>query len=170
MRNSERPTDWQATSFTPLIGRAAELVEIGRLLDSNRLVTLSGPGGVGKTRLAVEIAARVQQERRSEVVFVDLAPVEDPTLIEAAMLAALGTGEQSGQDPLAAAVGLFNRGTVMVVVDNCEHLLQRACELVDLVLRRCPRLRIMATSREPLGISGETIWRTPTLSCLIRMP
>jgi len=164
MRRSERPTDWQATSFTPLIGRAAELVEVARLLGSSRLVTLSGPGGVGKTRLAVEIAAGVQHERDSDVVFVDLAPVEDPTLVEAAVLAALGAGEQSGQDPLATAVALFNRGAVMVVVDNCEHLLNRACELVDVLLRHCPRLRILATSREPLGISGETIWRTPTLS------
>jgi predicted ATPase/DNA-binding CsgD family transcriptional regulator len=157
-------TSWPGTPLTPLIGREEGVADVVRLLASCRLVTLVGVGGVGKTRLAIEVAARISDRSHRDVAFVDLARVADSSFVGSAVLAALGANEQSGRDPLDTAAALVDRRDATLVIDNCEHVLDGAAAAVELLLQRCPRLRIVATSRETLRLGSETVWRTPTLS------
>lgn len=146
----------QLSSF---LGREAELGEVRRALRATRLLTLTGPGGVGKTRLALATAAETLGEGADGVWLVELAPVTDPMLVPQAVAQATGIREQPGR-PLAAtlAAGL-GVGRVLLVLDNCEHLLDGCALLADALLRVCPDLRVLATSREPLDVAGEVAWR-----------
>jgi len=131
----------------------------------SRLLTLVGAGGVGKTRLAVEAASRLTQRYTDGTWYVDLAPVTDPALVPlvAARASALpdAAGGYSSEGALTRHIG---ERQLLLVVDNCEHLLDATAALVGAVLSACPNVTVLATSREPLGVSGEQVWRVPSLS------
>jgi predicted ATPase/class 3 adenylate cyclase len=150
----------QATSF---IGREAELAEVEAAVRERRLVTLTGVGGVGKTRLALQVAAELAPEFPDGVWLIELAPVGDPESIPDAVAGTLGITQQPGltvaQSIAEASVGRAR----LLVLDNCEHVLEAAAGLVELVLSRAPTVRILATSREGLGVPGEHLWPLPSL-------
>ncbi|WP_432840821.1 AfsR/SARP family transcriptional regulator [Dactylosporangium sp. CA-092794] len=139
--------------LTSFVGRDDDLRRVAELLDRARLVTLHGPGGVGKTRLCVEAAAR-----RTDAVFVPLAALRHPAELPSAILSALGLRDDGAIPPLERLAAAFAGRPALLVLDNCEHLVQPAAELAERLLTRCPGLRILATSREPLGVTGEHLW------------
>jgi predicted ATPase/DNA-binding SARP family transcriptional activator len=139
-----------------------ELAEILRQLRSARLVTLSGPGGSGKTRLAIEVA-HVAAET-GQVAWVDLAPLSDPALLARHVSATVGLAERPDRSDLELLVASLRPLELLLVLDNCEHLVAGCAELAHALLSECPDLRILATSRESLGIGGETSWVVPPLS------
>jgi non-specific serine/threonine protein kinase len=151
-------------ALTTFVGRQRELSQVRELLLSARLVSLLGTGGVGKTRLALETASAVAVEGIRTVAFCELAPLADGASVPQAVALALGVTEQPGRpvpDTLADAIG---RRPMLLVLDNCEHVVAACARLADHLLRACPALQILATSREPLGVSGEVRWRVPSLS------
>jgi len=151
----------QLTSF---VGRGREMAEVKRLLNSTRLLMLTGTGGSGKTRLALQVAAELLDQYHDGVRLVELAPLSDPTLIPQTVASTLGVHEEPGR-PLTETLADFLRPkSLLLLLDNCEHLLSPCAQLVDVLLRLCPTLRILATSREALGITGETTYRLPSLS------
>jgi predicted ATPase/class 3 adenylate cyclase len=150
--------------LTNFVGREAEMYDVRQLLADNRLVTLTGAGGAGKTRLAIEIAARIALELRDGVCYVDLAPITEPDLVPVALARALGLPDQPGRSTLDTLLRFVRDRQLLVVLDNCEHLLDMSAELVVSLLGRAPGLAVLATSREPIGVTGETTWRVPSLS------
>ena len=149
--------------LTALIGRERELEAILQCLGNAPLVTLTGTGGIGKTRLALETAWTQQKNQPDGACFVDLAPVADPALLPRAAAAALGLQETDEQPLLEALIDHLRPRTLLLVLDNCEHLIDASAELAGRLLRDCPNLQILATSRQPLGITGEVVWRVPVL-------
>jgi predicted ATPase/DNA-binding SARP family transcriptional activator len=160
--------------LTPLVGRDNQLAQLEALTGENRLVTLTGPGGVGKTRLAAEVAGRMAARADGEVWLVDLAPLIDPGDVPYAALTAagirdglLGGGAEPGQvaepDPARRLVSGLRERSGLLVLDNCEHLIEAVAGLADAVLSGCPGIRILAASREALGITGETVFPVPPL-------
>jgi predicted ATPase/class 3 adenylate cyclase/DNA-binding CsgD family transcriptional regulator len=149
--------------LTTFVGRRKELGEAAGLLASTRLLSLTGAGGCGKTRLALQLAAEVAEHYPGGVWLVELAPVADPGRVAGSIAAALGEGD-AGSDTVEAIVSRLHADAALLVLDNCEHLLDSVAGLADVLLRRCPRLVIVATTREPLGVPGETGWRVPSLS------
>jgi predicted ATPase len=150
--------------LTSFVGRADDLSRVEKLISERRLVTLAGSGGCGKTRLAVEVAARVEGSFSGGVYFAALAPVTDPGLVATAVADALMVQPQSERrlaDVIAEVVG--HRET-LVVIDNCEHVVGGVAELVEELLRTAPGLQVLATTREPLKVDGETVWRVPSLA------
>jgi len=164
------------TALTSFVGRDSDLSKVGRLLRQHRLVTLTGPGGAGKTRLAIE-AARAALDGAgfpAGVWLVELAPVTDPSDLAPTMLTAFGlreqallvtrsgsnvTGQQAtGEEALGRLTSALASRTALLVLDNCEHLIATAAIIADRILTRCPGVRILATSREPLNITGEALW------------
>jgi len=152
------------SSLSTFIGRQAELAEIGSLMGSSRLVTLTGPGGSGKTRLALHVAADLLDGSGDGVWFVDLAPLVDPEQVAGAVAAAVGIREQAARSYVEALVDGLRNENVLVVLDNCEHLIDASAKLADQICRSCPRVQILATSREPLGIDGEHVYRVLSLA------
>jgi non-specific serine/threonine protein kinase len=164
--------------LTSFVGRGRELAEVRRLLGAHRLVTLTGAGGVGKTRLALQAAAGVlaggapgssaaRGPHPGGVWFVDLAPLAplaDPGLVADAALTALGAGGAPGQPAPAALTAVLGERRALLLLDNCEHVVEACARLVAAVLQRCPEVRLLATSREPLGVPGEAAWRVPPLT------
>ncbi|WP_273887929.1 ATP-binding protein [Rubrobacter naiadicus] len=151
-------------SLTSFIGRGAEVREIERLLAMSRLLTLTGAGGSGKTRLALEVAGRVAPLYPDGVWMVELASLSHPAFVVQAVATALGVSERAGR-PVEGLLEEHLRGkAVLILLDNCEHLVEEAARLSNVLLRAGARARILATSREPLGIPGETVWSVPTLS------
>jgi predicted ATPase len=151
----------QLTSF---VGRERELADVKQLLRSARLVTLAGAGGCGKTRLALQVAADLLDGFPDGAWFVDLAPLTDATLVPQAVAAALNVREVPGQDALATVIEYLRGRHVLLVLDNCEHLVDGCARLSQAILRGGPRVQILATSREMLGVPGETTWRVPSLA------
>ena len=151
----------QLTSF---VGRQAQMAELRRLVGGNRLVTLTGAGGAGKTRLAVEVAAGLTTEFGDGVWYVDLAPITNPALAAVIVARTLGLPDQPGRSTMDLLVRFFGEKKVLLLLDNCEHLLDACGTLVVELLAACPQLTILATSREPLGVPGELSWRVPSLS------
>ena len=151
----------QLTSF---IGREKETAEVTRLLETTRLLTLTGSGGAGKTRLALQVAADLLEQSPDGVWIVELAALSDHTLVPNTFVSTLNVPEQRGRPLVETLIDFLRPKTLLLVVDNCEHLLLACAQLVGSLLRSCPSLRILATSREPLGIPGEVIWRIPSLS------
>jgi predicted ATPase/class 3 adenylate cyclase len=151
----------QLTSF---IGREREIAEVKRFLAKTALLTLTGAGGSGKTRLALQVAAEVLDEYPDGVWLVELAPLADPDLASQTVASVLGVREEPGR-PLTATLADYLRGKqALLVLDNCEHLLSACAGLGESLLRACPKLQILATSREGLGVGGEQTYRVPTLS------
>jgi predicted ATPase len=151
----------QLSSF---VGRERESAEIVGLLRSVRLLTLTGAGGIGKTRLALKVAAEVERTDIVEVVLVELAPLADAGLVTQTVAEALGVYERPPQPLINRLADAVGHRSLLMVLDNCEHVIGACAQLADTLLRSCRALRILATSREPLGIGGETAWRVPSLS------
>jgi predicted ATPase/class 3 adenylate cyclase len=152
------------TQLTSFIGRDRQIAEIKALLSQARLLTLTGPGGAGKTRLALQVAADVLEGFKDGVWLVELAPLSNPDLIPQAIASAVNVREQPGRPILSTLTDDLQRKHLLVVLDNCEHVVAACASLANTLLRACPNLRILATSREALGIAGETSWRVPSLS------
>jgi len=151
----------QLTSF---VGREREQEDIRRLLSTTRLLMLTGAGGCGKTRLALHVAANLGEEYPDGVWVVELAPLGDPTRVPRAVAAALGIPEYPGRPADEAVADFLRRKILLLVLDNCEHVLPACVRLADTLLRACPGVRVLATSREALRMAGEIAWRVPALS------
>jgi predicted ATPase len=151
------------TQLTSFVGRSAELGELERLLSAQRLVTLAGAGGCGKSRLAVQAAAAVVDRWPDGVWWVDLGSVTRPAQVTELTAATLRARVEPASDPAAVIAGQLGKQRLLLCLDTCEHVLDAAARLVDTVLRRCPAVSVVATSREPLGVAGETVWRVPPL-------
>jgi predicted ATPase/DNA-binding CsgD family transcriptional regulator/class 3 adenylate cyclase len=151
----------QLTSF---VGRGDELGAVERILSAQeRLVTLTGPGGAGKTRLAVQAAAELADRWPDGVWWVDLAPVTDPALVAEVTASTIGVMVEPIGGSLRALTLQLRDRRLLVCLDNCEHLLEASAELAEALLRSCPDVSVLATSREPLGVPAETVWRVPSL-------
>ncbi len=149
-------------ALTRFVGRERELADLDRLQRGTRLLTLTGAGGSGKTRLARELVARTIGDR--DLVWVDLAPLVDPSLLVAQVATAVKTGERAGLPTLDAVIGMIGDRPTLLVLDNCEHLVDAAAGLAERLLSRCQGLLVLATSREALGVQGETAWLVPSLA------
>jgi predicted ATPase/DNA-binding CsgD family transcriptional regulator len=149
---------------TSFIGRRAELREIGETLASVRLLNLTGPGGSGKTRLALRVSAEALDLFPDGAWWVALGQVEEPALVAQAVARALGVRPMAGRSALEAVIARLASCRMLVILDNCEHVLQGAAETVRAILESCPAVTILATSREPLGVGSETAWYVPPLS------
>ncbi|KAF0963186.1 protein kinase domain-containing protein [Rhodococcus sp. T7] len=167
-RSSHGPASLGATGSLPLeltsfVGRRHELTEAKNLLGGSRLVTLTGIGGVGKTRLAMRVAAAVQREYGDGARLVELGELRDGSSLVDAVAAAVGVRDQSVRPLREVLIEFLASREVLLVLDNCEQMVDAVADLVGLLLRACPRLRILATSREPLVIGGEAVLRVPPL-------
>jgi len=149
---------------TSFVGREREMVEVKRALAMTRLLTLTGAGGSGKTRLALEVARDLVGAYPDGVWLVELAGLSEPELVPQAVATALGVKERPGQPLTFTLVESLRANQTLLVVDNCEHLGKAAAQLADVLLDSCSRLRMMATSREILRGAGEVVWRVPPLS------
>ena len=145
------------------IGRDSELAEVHRLVGGSRLVTLTGAGGAGKTRLALEVAAGLADGGWEGVWFADLAPLGDADLVAATVADVLGVRQEPGRPVAETLVDAVDGRSLLVLLDNCEHVIDACSKLADTLLRGCPNLALLATSREPLGIDGEWVYRVPPL-------
>jgi predicted ATPase/DNA-binding XRE family transcriptional regulator len=158
-------------ALTSFIGRRKDITRLQGLLEradsanfGARLVTLTGSGGCGKTRLAIELAGRMLAEFPEGVWFADLSSTMDPALVLNVVLAAIGGQAASDQAPLESLLRRVRGQTLLLVLDNCEHLVDACANLVSRLLAASPYLRVLATSREALGVDGEIVWRVPPLS------
>jgi predicted ATPase/DNA-binding SARP family transcriptional activator len=149
--------------LTSFIGREAEIAAVCQKLQKNRLVTLTGAGGVGKTRLALQAAERIQPVFKHGVGWVRLAPLSDPALVPLTVATHLGLHEQTGQDLRHVLQGWLEPRSLLLVLDNCEHVLSEVADLVMQLLPACPHLHILVTSRELLHVEGEMAFRCPSL-------
>lgn len=167
MTEGSRPAERSAAfprPLTSLIGREDDLETISRLLWQHRLVTLIGSGGCGKTRLALEVASEMEHEFEGGGAFVDLAPIDAGDLVASVVAATLGVPE-TGSAPLTEMVTRALRDSnLLMVIDNCERVVDACAELVHALLTGCPRLVVLATSRTPIAVDGELTWRVPSLS------
>jgi predicted ATPase len=149
---------------TSFVGREQDKVEVTRALSTTRMLTLTGAGGLGKTRLALEVARDLLGNYSNGVWLVELAPLSKAEVVPEAVAEALKVPERP-PEPLAETLAEVLRDReLLLVLDNCEHLLEATAQLVDALLDACPHLRVLATSREPLGIGGETLWQVRSLS------
>ena len=150
--------------LTSFVGRRHEIAEARRLLATSRLVTLTGIGGVGKTRLAVRVAAESRRSFTDGVWFVVLGELHDSALLAETVAASLGLPDQPGRSVSDRLIDHLATRQTLLVLDNCEHLLGAVAEMAQRLLRSCPELRILATSRELLGVDGELVLRVPPLT------
>lgn len=149
--------------ITRFVGRGQPLADLHEALPDHRLVTLTGAGGVGKTRLAVQLAERVADEFRDGVFYVDLAPLTDPDAVVVAAARGLSLADRPGRSTTDTLLRFIADKQLLLVLDNCEHLLDAVADLVLAVISHCPASTLLATSREPIGIDGEVTWRVPSL-------
>src|SRR4051812_18284426 len=163
-RSSGTPRHNLPSPRSSFVGRERETEEVERELAMTRLLTLTGVGGSGKTRLALEVARGLVEAYQQGVWLVELAPLSEATLVPKAVAEALKVAERPGE-PLSDTLSEVLRDRqLLLILDNCEHLLEASVRLVDRLLDSCPRLRILATSREGLGVEGEIRWVVPPLS------
>jgi len=151
-------------SRTNFVGREREMVEVRRMLAMTGLLTLTGTGGCGKTRLALEVARDLVGTYKDGVWLVELAPLSEGALVPQVMAATLGVQEQPGRPLQESLLDALGDKETLLILDNCEHLLDAAARLTVALLDSCSRLRVLATSREPLGVTGELGWPVPSLS------
>ena len=151
----------QVTSF---IGREREVAEVKRLLYPGALVTLTGAGGIGKTRLALQVAADLLDQYRDGVWLVELAPATDPALVPHTVAAALGVREEPGRPRTATLLDYLRAKQLLLLLDNCEHLVAACAAMAEAIMRACPTVTLLATSREALSVAGEQARRVPSLS------
>ena len=151
-------------ALSSFVGRRRELGELREALQGTRLLTLTGPGGCGKTRLGLQFASDAADRFPDGVWWVDLAPLAEERLVAATVAEALGVRPLPGVTELQAVCAYLASQRAMVVLDNCEHLLEPCAEVVEPLLQGCPEVAVLATSRAPLGVAGETDWRVPPLS------
>jgi predicted ATPase/DNA-binding NarL/FixJ family response regulator len=163
-RQSASRRDNLPTPLTSFVGRDREVAELTRLIVQRPLVTLVGSPGVGKTRLALRVATEVDGRFPDGAWLVELAPLADPMLVPRAVASALGLHEATGRPPLEVLFDALRDSHLLLILDNCEHLVAACAELVIELLRVCPQVRVLATSREALAIDGEVAWRVPSLS------
>jgi predicted ATPase/DNA-binding CsgD family transcriptional regulator/DNA-binding XRE family transcriptional regulator len=156
--------------LTTFIGREYDISEVKKRLINDRLVTLTGPGGCGKTRLALQIASDLLPAYEQGVWLVEFAPLSDPAFITQVVAAVIGVREYSGVELSQAVIEYLSPRQILLVFDNCEHLLKDIAHFTDILLRKCPNLTVLTTSREGLGILGEAIWAVPPLSLPIQKP
>jgi predicted ATPase/DNA-binding SARP family transcriptional activator/DNA-binding CsgD family transcriptional regulator len=149
---------------TNFVGREREMVELKRTLSMTRLLTLTGAGGSGKTRLALEVARELIGAYPDGVWLVELAPLTEGDLVVQEVARSLEVPERPGRPLVDTLVDTLDNKEMLLVVDNCEHLVEATAQLVDALLDSCSRLRVLATSREPLGVGGEILWQVPPLS------
>ncbi|MGH2748318.1 MAG: AfsR/SARP family transcriptional regulator [Actinomycetota bacterium] len=149
---------------TSFVGRTREIEAVTALLEKHRLVTLTGPGGCGKSRLALEAAIGALATGSDGAWLVELEPMTDAELVAHAIFATLGLKEEVGRDPLGMIADAIADSSVLLVIDNCEHVIESCAAVAETLLKSCPSLRILATSREPLAIVGERSWEVPPLS------
>ena len=167
----ERPAEPPATEpptnlpfpLTGLIGRERELLQAAEGLTGSRLVTLSGMGGMGKTRLAIETALRQRAAFPDGVWFVDLASVAEKDLVARAVAAVLAVRKEAGQPLAVSLIAALRDRQMLLVIDNCEHLIEPSAQLVRSLVSACPRLHVLATSRQALGLTGEIVLRLEPL-------
>lgn len=150
-------------SLTPFIGRRTELDEIAALVKSHRLVTITGAGGIGKTQTALRVATDASDAAESALYFVGFASIGDPSLVATAIASALAVQEVPNHPLLETLTAFLRNKASLLVLDNCEHVIAQAATVVDTLLRACPNLRILATSRERLRTAGERGYRLPSL-------
>ncbi len=160
----EQPRSNLPRALTSFVGRKREMAEVEQLMSLTRLLTVTGAGGCGKTRLVLEVAGGLIASFADGVWLVELAALSDPQLVPQAIAAALGVREQPGSSLLDTLLAVLRGRELLLVLDNCEHLAQAVAELVHQLLLRCPKLQILTTSREPLRTDGEVIWRLPSMS------
>ncbi len=151
----------QLTSF---VGREREIDEVRRLLATSRLVTLTGAGGCGKSRLALQMAGELVVDYRDGVWLIELAPVSDPALVPQTVMSVLDVREEPGHLPIKTLADALRSRSLLLILDNCEHLIEACAQLAELLLRTCPGINILGTSREALGIAGESSFRVPSLA------
>jgi predicted ATPase/class 3 adenylate cyclase len=164
LRSLETTPNNLPEQLTPFIGRERDLVEITRLLANTRLLTLLGVGGIGKTRLSLQAAAEVIDDYPDGVWFVELAALADGQLVGPAVASTLGVREEGGRPVIEALVSHVKERRLLIVLDNCEHLLSACAELAKQLLRSGPHVKLLATSREALHVAGETTYNVPTLT------
>ncbi|WP_135355632.1 LuxR family transcriptional regulator [Mycolicibacterium sp. NCC-Tsukiji] len=150
--------------LTNFIGRETETANLRDALAGNRLVTLTGAGGAGKTRLAVHVVGQVVRDYDNGVWYVDLAPVTNPDAVPATAARALGLSDQPGRSTMDTLLRYVRDHRSLIVLDNCEHVLDASAALVGSLLGAAPYVTVLATSREPLGVAGEAVWQVPSLS------
>ena len=150
--------------LTTFIGREKEQADVIKLITKHRLVTLTGSGGVGKTRLSIQVAAELLSEYPIGIWLVELAPLTDPALVPQSVCAVLGVKPDGNTSTLEALTNYLRSKKILLVMDNCEHLIDACAQLCDALLRSCSELRILASSRESMGIGGEHSYRVPSLS------
>jgi predicted ATPase/class 3 adenylate cyclase/tetratricopeptide (TPR) repeat protein len=146
------------------IGREKEIDRVKKRLEKNRLVTLTGSGGVGKTRLSIQVASELLGEFPHGVILVELAPIADPALVTRTVCAALDITTEGNLPALQVLTEYLRLKKTLLVIDNCEHLIESCAQLCDSILHACPQVRMIASSREALGIEGENAYRVPSLS------
>ena len=150
--------------LTELVGRDRDIADIAALLARKRLVTLTGPGGVGKTRLAIAVARQIEQRFHHGAVFVDLSAINDPTLVPTAVGASIGLAGILGRLPVAEVIEPLRSAELMIVFDNCDHVIEAAADFATRVFENCPEVRVLATSRERLEFPGEKVWQVSPLA------
>ncbi len=163
LRALETPPNNLPRQPTSFVGRQPDVSNVEALLRANSLVTIAGTGGVGKTRLAVEAASDMLEDTRDGAWFVDLAPLSDPALVASAMLSALGADQTSDAPAIDVLLGYLKERELLLVLDNCEHLVAEVSRIASAILASCPHVTILATSREPLNVAGERVLRLSSL-------
>ncbi|MEO8093499.1 MAG: LuxR C-terminal-related transcriptional regulator [Pseudolysinimonas sp.] len=164
MGGTARPVSNLPAEASSFVGRRRQLQDVKTRLASARLVTLVGPGGVGKTRLAIRTAADLERGVSDGVRLVELGGLTDSQLVPEAVMAALGLRDESGVWAVSRLIDYVANKQILLVLDNCEHLIDACAVLADVLLREAPKLRILATSRQPLGIPGERVVKVDPLS------
>ena len=159
-----RPLTNLPAPVTSFIGRSEETAEVKRILAGTRLLTLTGAGGAGKTRLCLAVAGEVLDEFPDGAWFVGLALLADPAFVPNTVASALNVPEQPGRPLIATLLDYLGDKHLLLILDNCEHLIEACARLADVLLHAAPLLKILATSREALGISGEVAWSVPPLA------
>ncbi len=157
LRALETPPNNLPLQTTSFVGRQQDVLRIERLLETEALVTVVGAGGMGKTRLALEAAASVLNDRKDGTWFVDLASISDEALVISVLLSVLGVDQAKGVAPLEALLKYLEERELLLVLDNCEHLIGEVARVVAAMISRCRYVTVLATSREPLNVGGENV-------------